>query len=98
MMYTLEKAIELTQLGAFAIFGGIAKQCHRMLRGGEKFSMWRLFWQLVLAMFAGVTAGYFIPHDLVYRDGIILMIGYTAHPLLDMLEIKFLNKAGSVIN
>ena len=89
---TFEKLIELAQLGLFALVGGVAKQCHRMLKG-EAFSLIRFICHLALALFAGVTAGNFISQDLAYRDGIILMIGFTAQPLLDILEIKFLSKA-----
>lgn len=92
-MMTLDELLELAQLGLFAIAGGVAKQCHRMLKGDEAFSLMRFILQLGLALFAGVTAGNFIPQDIGYRDGVILMIGFTAQPLLDILEIKFLSKA-----
>lgn len=96
-MLTLERLLELAQLGLFAVAGGVAKQCHRMLKGDEAFSLIRFVLHICLALFAGITAGNFIPHDLVYRDGIILMIGFTAQPLLDIFEIKFLSKAQEVI-
>lgn len=96
-MISLEKLLELMQLGLFAVAGGIAKQCHSILKGNTDFSIVRFLLHLCLALFAGVTAGNFIPQDVPYRDGMILMIGYTAQPLLDMLEMKFLAKAESVI-
>ena len=81
-MMTFERLLELAQLGLFAVAGGVAKQCHRMLKGDEAFSLMRFVLHICLAL---------------YRDGIILMIGFTAQPLLDIFEIKFLSKAQEVI-
>ena len=92
-----EKFMELSQLGMFAVAGAVAKQCHRLLKGDEPFSFTRFGLHLGIALFAGITVGKFIPTDLAYRDGIILMVGFTAQPLLDILEVKFLSKTQEVI-
>lgn len=97
MITTLDKLLELLQLGLLAVAGGIAKQCHSMLKGDEPFSLIRFVLHLSIALFAGITVGKFIPIDLAYRDGIILMVGFTAQPLLDILEVRFLSKAQEVI-
>lgn len=96
-MFTFEKLLELLQLGLFAVAGAVAKQCHRLLKGDEPFSLTRLLLHLAIALFAGITVGKFIPLDVAYRDGIILMVGFTAQPLLDILEGKFLSKTQEVI-
>lgn len=96
-MFTLEKAFELAQLGIFAVAGAAAKQCHKLLKGDEPFSLIRFSLHCAIALFAGITVGKFIPIDFVYRDGIILMVGFTAQPLLEILELKFLGKAQEVI-
>ena len=96
-MYPIEKVLELAQLGLFAVAGGVAKQCHRLLKGDEPFSLIRFCLHLAIALFAGITVGKFIPIDVAYRDGIILMVGFTAQPLLDILEVKFLSKTQEVI-
>ena len=96
-MFTMEKILEFLQLGLFAVCGGVAKQCHRLLKGDEPFSLVRFCLHLTIALFAGITVGKFIPMDLTYRDGIILMVGFTAQPLLDILEVKFLSKTQEVI-
>lgn len=96
-MFSLEKLLELAQLGLFAMAGAVAKQCHRLLKGDEPFSIMRFTLHLGIALFAGITVGKFIPGDVAYRDGIILMVGFTAQPLLDILEVKFLSKTQEVI-
>ncbi|WJM88673.1 hypothetical protein QDY63_14820 [Pseudomonas brenneri] len=96
-MFSLEKLLELAQLGLFAVAGAVAKQCHRLLKGDEPFSLPRFLLHLAIALFAGITVGKFIPLDVAYRDGIILMVGFTAQPLLDILEGKFLSKTQEVI-
>lgn len=96
-MFPLDKLLELTQLGLFAIAGAVAKQCHRLLKGDEPFSLVRFSLHIAIALFAGVTVGKFIPIDVAYRDGIILMVGFTAQPLLDVLEAKFLGKLKEVV-
>ncbi|MGF6139024.1 hypothetical protein [Pseudomonas laurylsulfatiphila] len=96
-MFSLEKILELMQLGLFAVAGAVAKQCHRLLKGDEPFSLTRFCLHLAIALFAGITVGKFIPIDVAYRDGIILMVGFTAQPLLDILEVKFLSKTQEVI-
>ncbi len=92
-----EKFLELSQLGLFAVAGAVAKQCHRLLKGDEPFSLRRFLLHLAIALFAGITVGKFVPTDLAYRDGILLMVGFTAQPLLDILEVKFLSKTQGVI-
>jgi len=96
-MFTFEKLLELLQLGLFAIAGAVAKQCHRLLKGDEPFSLKRLLLNIGIALFAGIVVGKFIPMNVDYRDGIILMVGFTAYPLLSILEGKFLSKTQEVI-
>jgi hypothetical protein len=91
-MLSVEKLTELAQLGAFALVGGVAKQCQVLLRGTETFTAVRFLLQMGLAVFAGMVAGSFMPPDMAYRDGFILLIGFTAQPILDIIEFKFLAK------
>lgn len=95
-MISLERVLELCNIGLFALAGGVAKQCQVLLRGEEKFSVIRFSLHIGLAVFTGVTVGSFIPVDVAYRDGIMLMIGFTAQPLLEIMEVKFLKKAGAI--
>lgn len=96
-MFSLEKVIDLCNIGLFALAGGVAKQCQMLLKGDTAFSLVRFVLHIGLAVFAGVTAGSFIPADVAYRDGVMLLIGFTAQPLLEIMEVKFLTKAESVI-
>lgn len=95
-MLTIERVMDLCNIGLFALAGGVAKQCQVLLKGDTKFSLLRFSLHIGLAVFAGITAGSFIPADVAYRDGVMLMIGFTAQPLLEIMEVKFLNKAGGV--
>ena len=47
---TFERLLELAQLGLFAVAGGVAKQCHRMLKGDEAFSLIRFVLHICLAI------------------------------------------------
>jgi len=49
-MMTFERLLELAQLGLFAVAGGVAKQCHRMLKGDEAFSPIRFVLHICLAI------------------------------------------------
>ncbi len=49
-MMTFERLLELVQLGLFAVAGGVAKQCHRMLKGDEAFSLIRFVLHICLAI------------------------------------------------
>ena len=49
-MMTFERLLELAQLGLFAVAGGVAKQCHRMLKGDEAFSLIRFVLHICLAI------------------------------------------------
>lgn len=96
-MISIDRVLDLCNVGLFALAGGIAKQCQVLLKGDTKFSFVRFVLHIGLAVFAGVTAGSFIPADVAYRDGVMLMIGFTAQPLLEILEVKFLSKAEATI-
>ena len=95
MLY-IDKLIDLCNIGLFALAGGVAKQCQVLLKGDEKFSLVRFSLHIGLAVFTGITVGSFIPADVAYRDGIMLMIGFTAQPLLEIMEVKFLKKAWAI--
>lgn len=95
-MISLERVLELCNIGLFALAGGVAKQCQVLLKGDEIFSLVRFSLHIGLAVFTGITVGSFIPADVAYRDGVMLMIGFTAQPLLEIMEVKFLKKAGAI--
>ena len=85
----IEKAIEMSQLGFFASLGAMANYLRQSVvnPNGMKFR-WIIFCSNILIAFvAGNLVGDFVG-DHEYRDGILIAVGYSCFPILDIVEVK----------
>lgn len=80
------RVAELTALGVLGAFGGIANYVYNSVKKSRAFSIWLFLANMVLAAFVGVMVGQFIGLDNPYRDGYIMAFGFSAYPVLELLE------------
>lgn len=82
----ITRAAELVALGVLGAFGGIANYVYNSVKRHKTFSFWLFLANMVLAAFVGVVVGQFISLDNNYRDGYIMAFGFSAYPVLELLE------------
>lgn len=91
----MKRLSEIGQYGILASFGATAKYLNVTVLRRKPF-VWAVFFgNIAIAFFAGNLAGEFVDAmtDHVdglarFRDGIIMLTGYCAFPLLDIAESK----------
>lgn len=72
--------------GILSLFGGGASYVYDTVKKGKKFNIALFLANLFLAFFVGNVVGEFIPHELHYRDGLIMICGFSTWPVLDLLQ------------
>ena len=85
----IEKLAEMSQLGFFASLGAMASYLRQSVitPKGLKFR-WIIFVaNIIVAFVAGNLVGDFVG-DHEYRDGILIAVGYTCFPVLDIIEVR----------
>ena len=78
-----ERLLELAQLGLFAVAGGVAKQCHRMLKGNEAFSLIRFVLHICLAI--NLTYKIILKPILLTKSTNILRVSLLKFPCIRIL-------------
>ncbi len=79
---------ELAVNGGVASFGAIANYLYAHLTQKVPLSWLRFTTNLMLGFFIGQVVGEFLPDDFAYRDGTLLVAGFSVYPLLQILELK----------
>lgn len=76
------------QLGILGAFGGIANYYYLNVTKNRKFLWGVLFANIILAFFLGKVLGSFIDEGNEFRDGIVMLIGFFAFPIINILEAR----------
>lgn len=94
MLKWVESVISWSDLGILGAFGGVANFYYLNATKSRKFVWGLLVANVILAFFLGKALGGFIPESNEYRDGIVMLIGFFAFPIVHVLEsrvVAFIN-------
>lgn len=83
---TTGKLIELFTAGLLASMGGAAQTLYTHVREDKPLNFWLFIINLFLAFFVGQVVGSFVPTDFIYRDGVLLVAGFTTYPILGVIQ------------
>lgn len=91
-MTVIEKLAEMSQLGFFASLGAMASYLRQSVINpkGMKFRWVIFIANIIVAFVVGNLVGDFVG-DHEYRDGILIAVGYSCFPVLDVIEVKVRN-------
>lgn len=82
----LDRLIDLFAAGLLSVFGGSAAYIYKTVKDDTGFKFGQFFINAFLAFFIGNMIGGFIPHDASFRDGILMLAGFSTWPILGVLE------------
>jgi hypothetical protein len=82
-------AVTLMTNGVLATFGAAANYLYAYAHKGKDLHFLQFVVTLFLGFFVGNVVGNFLPHDFAYRDGTLLVAGFSCYPLLRAFETKF---------
>uniref|UniRef100_A0A6M3M342 Holin n=1 Tax=viral metagenome TaxID=1070528 RepID=A0A6M3M342_9ZZZZ len=88
LMKFLEGVLSWGHLGILGSFGGIANYYYLNATKNRTFLWGLLCANVVLAFFLGKVLGGFIPEDNEFRDSIVMLIGFFAFPIVNILEAR----------
>ncbi len=74
--------------GTSAGIGAFAQYMYVYVTKSMPFTWWRFAANIVLGFFVGQVIGSFLPPDFQYRDGILLMAGFSVYQFLQIAEAK----------
>ncbi len=84
---TVTRIWELTAAGLLSVLGGSAAYTYDAVKRQTGFQFKSFLVNAFLAFFIGNLVGGFIPHDAEFRDGLLMLAGFSTWPLLACLEI-----------
>lgn len=88
--HALSRLMEFAQIGLLASIGAMAKYLRENMIEDRQFS-WSLFIvNIIVAFCVGNMVGAFIKETSEFREGLIMVAGYCAYPLLGIIEDRFL--------
>ncbi len=82
----LDRMIDLFAAGLLSVFGGTAAYIYKTVRDDTGFRFSHFFANAFLAFFIGNMVGGFIPTSANYRDGLLMLAGFSTFPILGVLE------------
>ncbi|ACV50243.1 hypothetical protein [Delftia phage PhiW-14] len=82
----LEKLTDMAIAGAMSAFGGVAAYVYKTIRDDTGFKTSQFFLNAFLSFFIGNMVGGFIPQGTAFRDGLLMLAGFSTWPLLGVLE------------
>ncbi len=82
----IDRMIDLCAAGLLSVFGGTAAYLYRTVRDDTGFRFSHFFTNAFLAFFIGNMVGGFIPTTANYRDGLLMLAGFSTFPILGVLE------------
>lgn len=81
-----EKLFDMAVAGFLSAFGGVAAYVYKTIRDDTGFKTSHFFMNAFLAFFIGNMVGGFIPQGTSFRDGFLMLAGFSTWPLLGVLE------------
>lgn len=84
----LENLLSWGHLGVLGSFGGVANFYYLNATKNRKFLWGVLVANVVVAFFLGRVLGSFISEENQFRDGIVMLFGFFAFPLVHVLESR----------
>lgn len=84
----VEEALSWGHLGILGAFGGITNFYYLNATKNRKFLWGVLCANVILAFFLGKVLGGFISEENEFRDGIVMLIGFFAFPIVHVLESR----------
>jgi len=88
LMKFLEGMLSWGHLGILGAFGGIANFYYLNATKNRTFLWGLLCANVILAFFLGKVLGGFISEENEFRDGIVMLIGFFAFPIVHVLESR----------
>lgn len=91
----MERFVDLFTAGLLSVFGGTAAYVYKTVREDTGFKFSSFLVNAFLAFFIGNMVGGFIAKDASYRDGILMLAGFSTWPILHLVEFygkKFVMK------
>jgi hypothetical protein len=96
----LDRIWDMAAAGLLSLFGGTAAYVYKTVRDDTGFKFGPFFVNAFLAFFIGNMIGGFIPKDASYRDGLLMLAGFSTWPILGVMEfygkravLKYIDKA-----
>lgn len=84
----IQKIETMVRVGSLGIFGAVAKYLYDVTNGNKSFTWFSFFSFCLIAAFASNVTNEFLPKDTEYRDGIVMMVGYSCLQVLGVLETR----------
>lgn len=96
----LDRIWDMAAAGLLSLFGGTAAYVYKTVRDDTGFKFGPFFVNAFLAFFIGNMIGGFIPKGASYRDGLLMLAGFSTWPILGVMEfygkravLKYIDKA-----
>ena len=87
MDHTISKIYDFLIAGMLGGIGGVSSYLYNLMKHQQPFRIYGFLINTILAFFIGNVIGSFIPLDSSYRDGILMIAGYSCWPILSLIEI-----------
>lgn len=82
----IHKIETMTRVSFLGVFGAVAKYLYDVTNDKKNFTWFSFMSFCLMAAFASNVTNEFIPQDTQYRDGIIMMVGYSCLQVLGAFE------------
>ena len=93
-----DRLANMTEAGLLGTFGAIANWAYvTVTQPGRPIRLGLFFCNVIVSFYVGNVVGAFMSDDMANRDGVILVCGFCAYPLLGLIEANFKAVAQSVI-
>jgi MFS family permease len=99
----IDRILELLAAGLLSVFGGTAAYIYKSMKEETGFKLSTFMMNAFLAFFIGNVVGGFIAKDASFRDGLLMLAGFSTHSILMLLELygrkyvfKYISKATGV--
>lgn len=84
----INAVMEWAKVGLLGAFGGAASYVYLAVTKNRNFVWWTFLANLFVAFFVGKLFGEFIPATNPNRAGYLMILGFTAYPVLGIVETK----------
>lgn len=80
------QATAVIKSGLLAAFGGLVGHLVDNIKRGDSFSFVGFVTSVLVAFFVGQVLGDWLPHEMYGRDGVLMVAGTSAYPVLASLQ------------
>lgn len=87
MEHYLNKLYDFGVAGLLGGLGGISSYLYTLMKQNRPFKISGFLLNTFLAFFIGNVIGSFIPLNYEYRDGILMVAGFSAFPILELISL-----------